>query len=203
MLCTDGSTNPHNTERSGVGITILDDNYRDREIWGFQGFSFTIPHHDNFIAEMAAINKALHTPSIEQDLIIWTDSKSSIDIISNSRQYTPKALRCSARPYLYSILNVLNLRDAAGSTTTILHVPSHTGSRSRRAIGNADADHKAKIATHDQDPTHDPNHHMDLARFELPIILHNMIFNSTSPDPTQIVTFVPIYGDRSQSGPHP
>ena len=195
MICTDGSTNPTNTARSGVGITILEDNYRDRELWGFQGFSFTIPHHDNFIAEMAAINKALHTPSIEQDLIIWTDSKSSMDLISTSRHHIPKALRCSARPYLYSTLHILNLRDATGANTTILHVPSHTGAHSRRAIGNADADHKAKTATQDQNPTHDSRHHMDLAHFELPIILHNMIFNSLSPDPSQVITFSPIYGD--------
>ena len=144
---------------------------------------------------MAAINKALHIPSIDQDLVIWTDSKSSIDLINSSRLHVSKALRCSARPYLFSILHILNLRDTVGSTSSILHVPSHTGARSRRAIGNADADHKAKQATHDQDPTPDPNHHMDLARFELPIIVHNMKYDPTSADPLTILTFSPIYGD--------
>ena len=194
-ICTDGSTLRKADSPSGVGLAIIEDDYLAKELWHFKGFYWTIPQHDNFMAEMAGINKALHTPSIEQDLVIWTDSLSSIDCIRRARKGRKNHLRCSARPYVNSILHTLSLRDRVGATTELRFVRAHTGARNKQSIGNAEADRLAKWAAYAALPPSE-SMQVDLLYHELPVVLHNFRTQAPTPNNPEIIhTSSPLHGD--------
>jgi ribonuclease HI len=143
-ICTDGSTNPRaKEERSGAGLTYAQDEFEMDEYRALSE-QWRISIHDNYCAELSAINRALRAVPVAVDLTIYTDSQSSIDSIKRySTRGTDPGIECEGRPYIRSILRALRARDREGTVTHILHVKSHTGHRDAPSIGNEAADRAA------------------------------------------------------------
>ena len=145
-ICTDGST--YQDRPSAAALIFLEDGAHTKELWGVPGYGWQITVENNYVAEMAAIHKAIRSVPVGVNLTIHTDSQSSIDSIETAVRCPTglNLLRKGARPYLLSIVRAWKARTKAGGTTTLRHVRAHTGGRDLASIGNACADRLAKWA---------------------------------------------------------
>jgi hypothetical protein len=141
-VCTDGSTYPG--KPSAAALVYVSHDITSNELWGTKGTYWKLPRSDNYIAEMSAINKALRSLPVDLNVVIWTDSLSSIQAIDRHMRGLSNLLREAARPYLIAIKRIIAIRTFHGSSSDINHVKSHTGERDLPSIGNAEADRLAK-----------------------------------------------------------
>jgi ribonuclease HI len=177
IACTDGST--YKGRNSGAGFVFLHDQYIAHET-ALTGASWRISVEDNFVAEMAAINRAIRSVPLNVDITIHTDSKSCIQAIQKFKKQGPNyiGLECSARTHLRAICRAKHARETLGrSKTTIKHVRSHTGARTKPAVGNAAADRYAKKAVQEDMENEDIN----LAQNDLPYLLHHVTYRPATP----------------------
>ena len=175
IICTDGSTDPKQPSvPSGAAYVFADDSLRKHEYKNYS-LSWTILQANNYVAEMAAINRGIRSIPVTVALQLYTDSESSIKAIQayiRTNGSTPP-LRCTARPYLISIARAIATRQLHGASTTITHVRAHTGLRDLASIGNAAADRQAKEA-HKHKP-----HDINTMENELPFVAG---FLTTDPE---------------------
>ena len=194
--CTDGSTYPN--KLSAAALVYMDDDIHTKELWQIPGTYWTIPVSNNYAAELAAIGRSLHAVPITVNLTIHTDSLSSIQAINKYETLRNQLdlSRCAARPYLLHILHAIALRKAAGATTTLRHVKSHTGKRDKPSLGNAEADYLAKWqALIEEGPTND---HFDPMTYELPYTLNQITTKiDANKGPQKIST--PMHDDIRKS----
>ena len=171
-ICTDGSTFPGRP--SAAAFVFLEDGFETRDLWGVPGYYWRLPVSDNYVAEMAAIHKAIRSVPVNVNLTIHTDSSSSIDSIRSALRCPTglNLLRRGARPHLLSIVRAIQTRTQAGGDTKIAHVRAHTGRRDRPSIGNACADHLAKWCALQPSPHTDERSHLDLMASDHPFVLH-------------------------------
>ena len=141
-ICTDGSTFPNRP--SAAAFVYITEQILTNELWQTQGFYWKLTQNNNYLAEMAAINKSLRSIPTDVHAVIWTDSLGSILSIREFLNGTPNMLRCDARPYLRAIKRIIDLRTENGAMTEIRHVRSHTGERNPESVGNSEADRLAK-----------------------------------------------------------
>jgi len=145
IICTDGSTYPDLP--SGAGFVFVDDDVKENE-YTPKGQHWQIEDSDNFIAELAAINKAIRSVPITANVHIYTDSSASIQAIHKAlvgyKGGAPALLNQSGRPYITATYEAIKRRSEWGAYTRISHVYSHTGKRDLPSLGNAMADREAK-----------------------------------------------------------
>ena len=123
-LATDGSKLENGSV--GASIVFMHNQQTNRE-YNPHSHYWTIPtddRPDSYIAEMAAINKALRSIPVTVNLTIHTDSLSSIQAIHSFRESGSQdpMISCHARPYLRAVAEALHGRSRAGATTRIEHV---------------------------------------------------------------------------------
>ena len=172
IACTDGST--YTGSNSGAGFVFMHDNFIAKET-SPTGASWRIQVEDNFVAEMAAINRTIRSIPMNVDLIIHTDSKSCMQTITKYRRQNSNyiGMECPARCHVRAIDRALRARETFGrSKTKIKHVRSHTGNRTRQAVGNAAADRFAKKAVLDNLGNED----IDLAQNDLPYLVYQIAY---------------------------
>jgi hypothetical protein len=168
-ICTDGSSNYRQPSNwSGASIVYLDDTFLADEYENTHQ-RWSVDTRMSYTAELAAINKAIRSVPVTVPIILYTDSLSSIQKIHTHRQNGGKSgpMACVARPYMRAIAAALDAREALGTTTRLLHVRSHTGSRDLQSIGNEAADRHAKLAFREQNWDQD----MNLLPYELPFMV--------------------------------
>ena len=170
VICTDGST--YTNLPSGAAMAFMTDSIREAELWETKGYFWNIAEENNYMAEMAAIHKALRSVPVSMDLTIHTDSLSSIMAIEamQGAGSNMNFLRRSSRPYLIAISQALATRAAFGADTLIKHVSAHSGKRDRVSLGNASADRLAKWQGARRTPEGD-RAHLDMEEWELPYTL--------------------------------
>ena len=171
-ICTDGSTYPGRP--SAAAFIFLEDGAETRELWGVPGYYWRLPVSDNYVAEMAAIHKAIRSIPVNVNLTIHTDSTSSIDSIGSALRCPTglNLLRRGARPHLLAIIRAIQTRASMGGKTKILHVRAHTGGRDRVSIGNACADQLAKWCAIQPTPQAGERSHLDLMAADHPFVIH-------------------------------
>ena len=144
-ICTDGSTYPG--KPSGAGFVFADDHMKEDE-YKPKGQFWKIEESDNYLAELAAINKAIRATPVTVDITIHTDSNSSVQAIQKAlRGYNsggPALLNQAGRPYITAACEAILHRGDHGATTTLRHVAAHTGIRDTPSLGNSMADRMAK-----------------------------------------------------------
>jgi hypothetical protein len=145
-ICTDGST--FRGRPSGVGLIFMADNIKCNDLWKIKGDWWTISEEDNYIAELAAIHKAIRAPPININTTIFSDSLSCIQAIQLCIDSGPRfnPLRKAGRPYILAINKAIQAREKVGASTTLTHVRSHSGKRDPASVGNAAADYTARFA---------------------------------------------------------
>jgi ribonuclease HI len=167
VIATDGSRLSDGAV--GAALVFVDDGLRAHEFRPWAHAWYIPTKADNYVAEMAAINKALRSVPVTVNVRIHTDSLSSIqaiDTFRNSGSQDPM-VKCHARPYLRAVAEALHAREHAGAKTEIEHVYSHTGKRDDPSIGNEAADRKAKDGAKGYSRTEDINQ----LHYELPYIV--------------------------------
>ena len=121
IICTDGSTDPRKpTIPSGASLVFADDKLKRQEYSNIH-HTWKLMQANNYIAEMAAINKSIRSIPVTVPLLIPSDSKSSIEAITaytRTNSSTPP-LRCTARPYLISISRAIAIRALHGASTSL------------------------------------------------------------------------------------
>jgi hypothetical protein len=170
VICTDGST--YTGLPSGAAMSFMADTIREAELWETKGYYWNIAEENNYMAEMAAIHKALRSVPVSMDLTIHTDSLSAIMAIESMQGAGANLnlLRSASRPYLIAIGQALEARAASGADTLIKHVSAHSGKRDRASLGNASADRLAKWQGARRTPEGDKAH-LDMEEWELPYTL--------------------------------
>lgn len=143
IIYVDGSCpNNGSATKSGAGIWYADHDDRNASI--------TIPgnEHTNQRAELYAIQYALMTNKDSENILIYTDSKYSIDCIytwihawNKNNWKNSKGKDVKNAVYIKSIENELKDRNTKGYVTNIKHVNGHVG-----VYGNEQADILAKKA---------------------------------------------------------
>ena len=195
-LCTDGSTYPGIP--SGAALVAMTDDIHHKDLWGVPGFYWSIAHSDNYMAEMAGINKSIRSPAIKIDVHIPTDSLSCMQAIKRARTspHSINQLRCSARPYLLAVLRAIEAKEKHGAKVTLEHVRSHTGARDKPSLGNSAADRYAKWQALQGQA--DVNSDINMMENELPFLL-TLTEPSTSPTGETTYVSAPIHGDMRQA----
>ena len=194
MVCTDGSTMPlderdrHNkTEpRSAAAFTFMEDGARTKELWGNSAYGWQILAHDNYMAELAAIHKAIRSVPINVAITIHTDSSSAVDSILSTMRDPERTnyLRKGGRPYIMSICRAWTQKLAKGAQVQLLHVRAHTGGRSTASIGNAIADRWAKYYAMAKPQGRDSLSCLDLMVADLPYVLWTRAKTAETTSPT-------------------
>jgi len=186
-ICTDGST--FTGLPSGAGLVYMSDNIRENDLWKVQGDWWKISEEDNFVAELAAIHKAIRAPPVNINATIFSDSLSCIQSIQLCLASGPRfnPLRKAGRPYILTIKRALQAREKAGATTNFTHVRSHTGKRDAASVGNAAADYTARFAA--LNPNKEGSCHMNLMEHELRFVLMTNKGKGEKSEPS------PVHGD--------
>lgn len=171
QICTDGST--YDGKPSAAAFVFLEDGAHTRELWGVPGYCWQLTVENNYVAEMAAIHKALRSVPVNVNLTIHTDSKSAIDSIDSALRCPTglNMLRRGARPHLLAIIRAWRAREKTGGTTSIQHVRAHTGGRDLISVGNACADRLAKWMALQPTDTKSENSRLNLMQGDHPFVL--------------------------------
>ena len=197
VMCTDGSADPRDrSKNAGAAIVYLVDDFAEDEYDNAHQF-WTILGHDNYAAELAAINKAIRSVPVTVPIKLYTDSLSAILAIETHRRTggatAPTAQH--ARPYLRAIASALRARDTRQTPTVLEHIRAHTGLRDLASIGNEAADRHAKAALHEQPPTSD----IDPTKFELQFMVSILAVKSTGAEETTETSPRLIHGNIRQT----
>jgi hypothetical protein len=146
-ICTDSST--HTGHPSGAGFVYLVGNACTHE-YDLLGQSWTIPETNNYLTELAAVDRCLRSIPVTVSVHISPDSQTAITAIAAHLElpkYDP-IVDVAGRPYLLSICWAIRTRTYFNAFSRLTHVRSHTGARDLLSIGNEAADRKAGAALH-------------------------------------------------------
>jgi hypothetical protein len=146
-ICTDGST--HTAHPSRAGFVYLVDNARTHE-YDLPGQSWTIPETNNYLAELAAVDRCLRSIPVTVSPHIAPDSQTAITAIAAHLELPEQnpIVDAAGRPYLLSICGAICTRTYFTAFSSLTHVRSHTSARDLLSIGNEAADRKAGAASH-------------------------------------------------------
>ena len=194
VVSTDGSTRPDRPV-SGAAMVAVTDDFKDNEYTPVASY-WTIDRPNNHWAELSAIYKAIRCAPVSCDVIVYTDSMSSIQAIAKTLRgiSLTKSLRLNARPYLRAICDTITRKLDCGSSVDIRHVYSHTGFRNLPSIANEAADHLAKYAIDNAQQDEEAESVIDLLKHDLQYIVRHIVTNE-SADGVLTTSTTDLHGD--------